>query len=142
VSWAGLTSLSIDGRQVALIGRIDGTSAQLGLTQSGVPDSSPFIEANEYQWTVQLGGATRPGSVILVDQPEPAQLEVPKAPPMTITGISFGPHLVQGSFRFGGMRALSADHPFSGGGWPLVLDGTVSWSCGSSSPLAARGVLG
>jgi hypothetical protein len=121
---------SIDGRAILVIGYLTGGSFELSLMQGAIPDSSPRVESNEYHWQARPRGSAVPGGITLADMPMPTPVPIPSAPPMTISGVTIAPHLLSGSFRFSGMQALSADRPFSGGGWPLVLNGTVDWTCG------------
>jgi hypothetical protein len=122
---------SVDGRTLFVIGYLTRRSMELNLTQGAVADSSPFIDSNEYHWAVEVGGVSvGPDDVVLADMPMPTPVPIPDAPPMAVSGVTIAPRLLSGSFRFSGMQAVSADRPFSGGGWPLVLSGRVDWVCG------------
>jgi hypothetical protein len=130
VSGSSIEAVShVDGRDVTVMVWISRTSgANLSLTLNGVPDSTPFVSAREYTWSVTswAGSGLKP-SIVLADMPMPTPVPVPDAPPMRASGVVLGSHLASGHLTFTGLQAISADQPI--GTWPLVLDGRLEWSC-------------
>ncbi len=128
--WSDAPIAHVDGRDVTVriwISRNSG--ATLSLMLNGVPDSSPLVSARECTWSISSWSQSSGGrAIVLADMPVPTPVPVPNAPPMRASGVQLADNLAHGQFRFTGMRAVSADQPI--GTWPLVLDGTVSWTCG------------
>jgi hypothetical protein len=122
---------AIEGRSVFVFGGVQVGFVTLQVVRSGVPESSPFIGADEYNWQVDhatpLDGSGDARGVVLADMPMATPVPVPNAPPMTMTASVSDQHLRSGSFRFDGLVVASADHPIPG--WPLVLGGSFEWAC-------------